>query len=442
MKTLRAPLALVVPLSLSLFGCAADSTSGGRSQQNDAVSDNSTNEDSKAASTLARELTPAVAVSDAEKLRDGNAAFAVDLYGEALKAGGPNIFYSPYSISMALAMTYAGARSSTESQMATALHFDLPQDKLHPAFNQLDLALKSRSETTGTGSDGKGFRLNVANSIWGSPEVSFEPAYLDTLALNYGASVRLTDFKKDPEAARASINGWVDTQTEEKIKNLLPKGSIDNSTRLVLVNAIYFNAAWQQAFAAGATKAGTFHGLSGDTSASLMAASLETTYSSGAGWRATSIPYEGGKLTFNAILPDDLGSFEASFNAATFNEVIAKRESAEVNLTLPKFKIDGESVSLKGALTARGMVDAFDPSSADFSGINGDRSLYVSEVVHKAFVNVDEAGTEAAAATAVVVGTTSVASNIQTLTFDKPFIFFIRDEPTGAILFVGRVGAI
>lgn len=439
MKTIRSSSAL---LALALLaGCSANSSSDSAANGSDSPNENS-DTTPKAESNLARNLTPDVATSDAELLRDGNAAFAVDLYSEALKSGTENVFYSPHSISIALAMAYAGARTSTETQIASALHFTLPQDKLHPAFNQLDLYLKSRAQTSGNGSDGKGFRLNVANSIWGSPDVAFQSAYLDTLAVNYGASVRLTDFGKDPEAARLAINGWVDKQTEEKIKDLIPKGALADSTRLVLVNAIYFNAAWQEPFSPKSTKAGTFHGISGDKSASMMEAVFETSYSSGAGWRATSIPYEGGQLTFNAILPDNLNAFEASFTAATLNEVVSKRENAEVDVTLPKFKIDGQSISLKGALASHGMTDAFDSSKADFSGINGDRSLFVSEVVHKAFVNVDEAGTEAAAATGVIMGTTAAPANMQKLTFDKPFIFFVRDEPTGAILFVGRVGTL
>ena len=198
-----------------------------------------------------RVTSPVVNQPDLAALVDGNNAFAFDLY-QTLKDG-DNLFYSPYSISLALAMTYAGARGTTEQQMADTLHFTLPQERLHPAFNSLDLELSQRGEGA-KGKDDKGFRLNIVNAIWGQKDYKFLTEFLDTLAENYGAGLRVLDFITAPEPSRITINDWVSDQTEDRIKDLIPQGAIDHLTRLVLTNAIYFNAAWQYPFQKNATK--------------------------------------------------------------------------------------------------------------------------------------------------------------------------------------------
>lgn len=397
------------------------------------------------ASKQSRVMAPTVPAADATALRDGNTAFAADLY-QVLRADpdwqGKNVFFSPYSISLALAMAYAGARGNTETQMASAMHYTLPQAQLHPAFDALDLALSSRGQGA-KGDDGKAFRLKVTNSMWGAPQDTFVPAYLDTLAQSYGAGIRLTDFAANPEAARGTINTWVDGQTEDRIKELLPAGSIDGSTRLVLVNAIYFNAAWQTPFEKTATKPGTFHGVGGDSAAELMEESASLPYAKGDGWQAVSLPYDGNELSLVAVLPDQLGAFETAFSAEKANSIASSLAfGPEVDLQLPKFKIEGASFSLKKALQARGMTDAFDEGKADLSGMTSTERLHVSDVIHQAFVSVDEAGTEAAAATAVIsAGETAIGPALEVvhLTLDRPFLFFVRDNATGAILFLGRV---
>ncbi len=395
-----------------------------------------------AASQQQRIMTPSVPASDATELRDGNTAFAADLY-QVLRADpawqDQNVFFSPYSISLALAMTYAGAQGDTETQMASAMHFTLPQGRLHPAFDALDLALSSRGQGA-LGDDGKAFRLRVTNSIWGAPQTSFASPYLDTIAQNYGAGIRLTDFAANPEAARGAINTWVDKQTEDRIKELLPSGSIDDATRLVLVNAIYFNAAWQTPFEKALTRAGTFHGLTGDSPAQLMAQGGELAYGKGDGWQAVSLPYDGNELSFVAVLPDQFAAFESAFSAAQANAIASSLTTTHVALQLPRFKIEGASFSLKKALAARGMTDAFDAKKADLLGMTTGERLHISDVIHQAFVSVDESGTEAAAATAVIaVGGTAVEPDPIQLTMDRPFLFFVRDNATGAILFLGRV---
>jgi len=207
-----------------------------------------------------RDTSPTVDKAELAKLVDGNNVFAFNLF-QVLRQKESNLFYSPYSISEALAMTYAGARGETEEAMADALNFYLPQDRLHPAFNSLDLQLKHRGEGA-KGKDDEGFRLHVVNAIWGQKDYKFLGEFLDVLAQNYGAELRILDFVNETEQSRLTINKWVNDQTEERIKDLVPQGAINQLTRLILTNAIYFNAAWQHPFNEDATSDGLFHLLS------------------------------------------------------------------------------------------------------------------------------------------------------------------------------------
>jgi serpin B len=385
-----------------------------------------------------RDTSPNANASDLATLADGNSKFAFDLYQVVSHQGG-NLFYSPYSISLALAMTYAGARGETEQQMADTLHFALQQDRLHPAFNSLDLALASRGEGA-KGKDDKGFRLHIVNAIWGQKDYQFLPEFLDVLAENYGAGLRLLDFVREPEPSRITINDWVSDQTEGKIKDLIPQGVIDALTRLVLTNAIYFNAAWLTPFDKELTSNGTFHLLEGgDVTVPMMRQSHSLGYATGDGYQAVELPYDGNELSMIVLLPDT-GKFESvqnSLDAALAEHIVSDLQSREVDLTLPKFQFESE-FSLADTLAAMGMPAAFS-GDADFSAMTGNRELTITDVVHKAFVSVDEAGTEAAAATAVVVGLTAVPEQPVQVTVDRPFMFLIRDIQTGTILFIGRV---
>jgi serpin B len=382
--------------------------------------------------------------ADLDELVEGNSAFAFALYRFlAEQQGDGNLFYSPYSISLALAMTYAGARGETEEQMADALHFTLPQDDLHPAFNALDQELAQRGE----GAEGKdqadnpeGFRLNIANTIWGQKDYQFLDAFLDTLATNYGAGLRVLDFAGAPEASRVTINDWVSEETEGKIENLIPQGAIDPLTRLVLTNAIYFNAAWANPFQEEATQDGTFNLLDGsEVTVPMMRQTESFGYAKGEHYQAVELPYDGHELSMVILLPE-LGAFEAfedSLDAEQVQATVETLEREQVALTMPKFEFDSD-FSLKNTLAAMGMPAAFS-GGADFSGMTGGKDLFISDVLHKAFVSVDEEGTEAAAATAVVMKLSAVAEEPVPVTVDHPFMFLIRDIETGAILFVGRV---
>jgi len=385
-----------------------------------------------------RVLSPMVPASEGEELVAGANEFAFDLY-HALATEDGNLFYSSYSISLALAMTYAGSRGETEQQMADTLHFTLPQDRLHPAFNGLDLELASRGKGA-KGTDEEAFRLNIANAIWGQKDYSFLTEFLDVLAKNYGAGLRLVDFEKEAEEARVTINDWVADETEGKIEDLIPPGVIDDLTRLVLTNAIYFNAAWLNPFQESATEDGPFHTLDGrEVQVPMMRQMASVGYAKGEGYQAVELPYDGQELSMMILLADagEFEAFEGRLNADFFSSIAGDLTSRQVSLTMPKFKYES-MFSLRNTLTELGMPRAFS-DTADFSGMNGEGGLYIQDVLHKAFVSVDEKGTEAAAATAVVVGTTSAPSPDVELTIDRPFVFLIRDVQTGAVLFAGRV---
>jgi serpin B len=382
-----------------------------------------------------RDTSPAASQSDMAELVSGNTAFAFDLY-RLLKDEEGNLFYSPYSISQALAMTHAGARGDTETQMADALDFMLPQDRLHPAFNSLDLALASRGQGA-AGKDDKGFRLNIVNAIWGQAGFEFLDEYLDVLAENYGAGLRLLDFVNETEPSRVTINDWVSDQTELRIKDLIPPGVIDELTRLVLTNAIYFNAAWENQFDVEATSDADFYLLDGSTVTVPMMRNDESFgYTDGDGYLAVELPYDGHELSMVIVMPEagQFDAFEVSLTGEFVADIIGSLEYQRIMLSMPKWEYD-YTLGLKDALTSLGMGVAF-TEAADFSGMDGRRDLLIQDVLHKAFVSVDEAGTEAAAATAVIVGLTSLPPQV---TIDRPFIYFIRDIETGAILFVGRV---
>ncbi|MFC1847131.1 serpin family protein, partial [Chloroflexota bacterium] len=392
-------------------------------------------------SGLERLDSPYVKTTDQDKLVDGNSAFAFYLYlYQQLKQAEGNLFYSPYSISLALAMTYAGARGETEQQMAQTLNFLLEQEKLHQAFNWLDQQLAQRGKGA-EGKDGEGFRLSIANSIWGQEDYRFLADFLDVLAENYGAGLRGLDFINQPEESRQIINRWVEEQTEGRIKDIIPPGSINEITRLVLANAIYFNAAWQHQFDEDNTIDMPFHPLDGDTIyIPTMRQTESFNYTEDNGYQAVELPYDGGELSMVILLPDEgnFNKFENSLNDQLVSDIIWDMQEQKVSLAMPKFEFDFD-MSLSETLKAMGMPIAFS-SNADFSGMDGTHDLYIGDVIHKAFVSVDEYGTEAAAATVVImVAGAAPADPPLNFNMDRPFIFLIRDINTGSILFVGRV---
>ncbi|MDX9719638.1 MAG: serpin family protein [Myxococcota bacterium] len=418
-----------------LFACVA--LSACTEEQNDPTAEVVT-----VRSEQQRELSPNASDAEMLELSAGNNAFAFDFYHQLASSEG-NLFYSPYSISLALSMTWAGAAGNTASQMAEVLNFTLTEDRHHNAFNQLDLALESRGAGA-QGADGGGFRLKITNALWGQQGYAFEMPFLDTLGLNYGAGMTVLDFANEPDPSRLIINDWVAAQTEDRIKDLLPEGSIHELTRLVLTNAIYFNAAWATPFEKDNTAAAPFTTPSGPVNVEMMNQTEYFSFYQGNGYMAAALPYDGDELEMLVVLPEE-GSFatvEGSLSSALLDEIVAGRSSQRLDVALPKFRIEGESIKLNDQLKAMGMTDAFEGALADFSRMLSPEidSLYIGGVIHKAFVEVTEAGTEAAAATAVILdGRTSIEPDPISFHADRPFMFLIRDRETNAVLFVGRV---
>jgi serpin B len=367
----------------------------------------------------------------------GNTAFALDLY-QQLRTEKGNLFYSPFSISEAMAMVYVGARAQTEAQMAKALHFSLDQTKLHPAFNALDLALARRGQGA-AGTNGQGFRLNLANALWTQTGHALSAPFLDTIGQNYGAGVHMADFVADPEGSRKLINDWIAARTADKIEDLLSQGSITADSRLVLTNAIYFNAAWQEPFDPAATKTASFTRPDGTlVDVPTMRGYRQAAYGDGPDYAAVALPYDGNELSMVMILPPQgtLDAFEASLTADKLATILGGMSERGVTITLPRFKIDS-SFALGATLGKLGMPIA-STDMADFSGIDGQTDLKLTSVVHKAVVQVDEIGTEAAAATGAVVGTTSAPPPAE-IHLDHAYLFLIRDNATGTVVFLGRV---
>ncbi|UCH87798.1 MAG: serpin family protein [Dehalococcoidia bacterium] len=390
-----------------------------------------------AQSETQRVTSPAVPEPDLDELVAGNSAFAFDLY-QAVRGNEGNLLYSPYSISIALAMTYSGARGETKQQMADTLSFTLPDDRLHPAFNALDLELAGRGEAP-QGGESSRFQLNIANAIWGQKDYPFLAEFLDVLAENYGAGLRLLDFASAPEESRLAINDWVSDQTEGKIPDLMPQGVINALTRLVLTNAIYFNAGWAFPFEPQDTEEGPFHLLDGgEVTVPMMKQSEEFGYAEGEGYQAVSLSYGASGVSMVLLVPQagQFEAFESSLNAERVDAIVKDLERWIVTLSMPKFDFES-SFDLGETLATMGMPDAFS-GAADFSGMTGSRELFISAVVHKAFISVDEEGTEAAAATGVAM-MESVPQGPVELTVDRPFVFLIRGSRTGAVLFAGRV---
>ncbi len=382
----------------------------------------------------------------------GNTAFALDLYAALREENSGNIFVSPYSVSQALAMVYAGAEGETAEQMAATLSFGLDQAELNEAFSALNDDLVTRGNAEGDPDEGDTARaLHIANALWGEQTYPFSEEYITDLEQHYGAGLQETDFINEPGEAREEINEWVADQTEDRIQDIVPEGVITSDTRLVLANAIYFSSSWHTPFSPDATEVDDFHLLDGSTvSVPFMFLHDSLPYTEGDGFQAIELAYAGDEFgtsgfAFTVIMPDD-GEFEAfdeKLDADVLDEIIDQLSFTEIRLYLPKFTFEFNA-GLGETLQAMGMTDAFDPDQADFSGMVEETPpapLAIGEVLHKAFIGVDENGTEAAAATVVVMveGAAPPEEEPPDVRIDRPFLFTIRDTATGTLLFLGRV---
>jgi len=391
-----------------------------------------------------------------------NNAFAVDLYTRARQSSSPtsNFLTSPISASLALTMTYAGAGGQTATQMATALHFGAAASSIFDGQNALSQALGARaaaalaSDTQTATGDGQpapsasDYQLQVVNSVWGEQTYTWNQPFLDTLAKSYGTGVRLEDFVNQPDPARQAINAWVSTETADKINDLLPPGSLDDTTRMVLVNAIHLKLPWANPFQVSETAPQTFTKAGGGTvSTPFMNQVLTTSYTDDGQAQIVGLPLAGGSLSVVIALPHgDLATYEASLGASSA-ALAQPTSSTLVSLALPKISFTSPTFSLAETLQAMGMTQAFDRTAADFKGLctqppDGD-NLYIGDVLQKAMVAMQETGVEAAAATAVIVAGASVATGNPPVpvpvVLDRPFLLSIGDVPTGAVLFLGHI---
>ena len=361
----------------------------------------------------------------------GNSEFAVEMYkkvGVSGEAG--NIFFSPLSISTALSMTYAGARDNTAKQMADTLRFKLPAADQHAAFGALAAALKP---------DNKNYRLEISNALWGQQGYAFQPEFLELVKKHYDGGFNTVDFAGATEASRLTINSWVEQKTANKIKDLLAQGSLTELTRLVLTNAIYFKGDWAVKFKPDLTKPMPFHvSVEKTVNVPMMRQNGDFLFAENDDVKVLELPYVGKELSMVLLLPKtNMNDLNAKLDAARLAEWTGQVREREVDIYLPKFKFETQ-YELKELLSDMGMVDAFALPPADFSGMSGQKDLYITKVIHKAIIEVNEEGSEAAAATAVVMGVKAVLHK-PVFKADQPFLFLIRHNDTGSILFMGRV---
>ena len=373
-----------------------------------------------AAPAFASDLTKATAA--------GNTAFALDLYAKLAKEKG-NVFFSPYSLSSALAMTWAGARGTTADEMAKTLHFG---PDVHDGFAALDQRLSAARP---------GCQLSVANRLLVQRGLRLLDPFTSIAREKYRAPVEQVDFGK--EETRLHVNQWVEEQTHQRIKDLITKGVFSSDTRLALVNAVYFKGTWLTEFDKKATTSQPFFTGGKETKAPLMYADLgpgaRVRTAEVDGVQVLELPYQGGELTMVVLLPtarDGLAAFETGLTSARFEQLMKALRPSGAEVWLPRFKVE-QSFELSSTLSAMGMPSAF--GAADFSGMTGGRELALSAVIHKAFVEVNEEGTEAAAASAAVVTITSVQPPKRRFRADHPFVFALRDTKSGSVLFLGRV---
>ncbi|MCY3017687.1 MAG: serpin family protein [Planctomycetota bacterium] len=391
-----------------------------------------------ALATLATVPIWSAAAGEGAWIGEANNSFAADLYAR-LAAQPGNLFFSPNSIETALAMTCAGARGETAAQMAKVLHLPAKDDALHKHFGAF---LKELNADKGADGKPRSFQLSAANALWGQKGYAFLPEFLDLTKTCYGAGLSELDFRTNAEGARQTINAWVEKETKDKIKDLIAPGVLSSMTRLVLTNAVYFKGTWADQFQPAATKDQPFLlGGAEQVDCPMMHRKGGYGYKEGDGFMALQLPYQGGELSMIVLLPnamDGLPKLEKDLTSANLAAWLRGFQHGDVAVTLPRFKVTA-AFMLGDALQALGMSDAFTAAAADFSGMDGKRDFSISAVIHKAFVDVNEEGTEAAAATAVVMKGRAAPQQPKVFRADHPFVFLIRHETSGAILFMGRL---
>jgi serpin B len=364
----------------------------------------------------------------------GDDQFAFDLYARhAVDAG--NVFYSPYSMSTALSMVYEGARGGTADEMRTVLHLSTDDAARRAGILQDIMTINA---------PGKAYALDTANALWAQKDFAFQDAYVQLVRQVYSGEARELDFINAAEPSRITINGWVAQQTRDKIRDLIPPKGVDASTRLVITNAVYFKGAWEETFSKKLTRPEDFWTTpERAVKAELMSQEHDFDYMENDLVQMIDLPYEGGDLSMVVVLPrkNDPALIAGGLQPEAFKQWQSGLHGEKVKLYFPKFKFSAD-YEFKDDLRALGMAAAFDAGAADFSGMTGTRDLYISQVFHKAWIEVNEEGTEAAAATAVVMALNGMPTRPEepkVFRADHPFFFVIQDNSTGRILFMGRV---
>ena len=414
---------IFLPIGLSfilLTGCTEDSKNDTSSNSNITTLE----------SNLTRNLTPEVSHDELLTLADSNNQFAFTLFDKLYDNETGNIFFSPYSITEALAVVYAGANGDTKTEMASVLNFDINQEEqLHNRFNGLDLHLNQNDEN---------YTFEVANAMWPQKDFPVLDSYLNTIKVNYGANVKTLDYVNQTEASRIAINNWVEEKTHERIKDIIPKGEIDETTLLVLTNAVYFKGRWQSEFYEDDTKNATFTAEDGSTHeiAFMNQRELYYQYFKTDNYQAINVPYQKNRSSMLIILPDE-GAFSNAINniERIYRQTQENMTSKNIALKMPKFEFHTPLYNIKEYLKMLGMNQPF-LASADFSNLSN-TTLKIDAVLHKAFIKVDEKGTEATAATVVIDANVTKPPEPIVFNINRPFIFFIKDTLSGQILFMG-----
>jgi len=426
----RIPLASLGLIATLVVGCGSSDTKS------------STTPDTIARSAQSHDTNPNIADPDYQAVVAANNQFGFDLLQKIVPGETGNIVYSATSAVHALSMTYLGAQGTTKAQMAAVLHDSFASGVYPTAINRLTIDLASRNIAPHTTIFGDlSVTLKLVDDIWAQNGFTLAPLFLDDLAQYYDAGVHLVDFIKNTEGARTTINQWVADHTANRIQDLLPSGSIDASTRLVLSNALYFKGSWAEPFDAHSTSNAAFNRLDASTvDVPMMHDTRSVSYGEGPNYQMIDVPFDGGQLSMTMLLPaaGHFTEIRDQLSQQWWSQSTVAMANASVTLTVPKFSFTWGTKSLADALKGLGMTDAFEPGTADFSGIEPSRQLYVGDVLQKAFIAVDESGAEAAAATAVTMNLALAPQNEMTFAADRPFLCFIRDA-SGEILFAAQV---
>lgn len=439
----RRTLLQAVVLASLAAGCGRGTPSGGgTSGPNGTTTGGGGIKPSPAATEVRVELARAPVGSDPTAGAAMLGAFAGSLLGEAMNRDKGNLILSPWSITVAFGMNRAGAAGRTAEEIDAAMQVASAARGLDEAVNTGAQLLDSRNERVETAERKGDIVLRSANSTWAAPGLTWKRPFLETLARYYGSGVRLTDFERDPEAARTAINAWVAQHTEGKIPELVPKGEIDRDTLVAVVNALYFKAPWAEAFDRDLNEVRDFTLADGTVKrAEMMRATLDDGRGQeGDGWVAGTVPYLGGKLAFTAVLPDKgrEAQVKAWLSRQGVSELLRAKGAPLLSLTIPKFRFRS-ALPLKEILMALGVREAFDPGAADYSGMTDDETIYISAALHQATIGIDEEGTEATAATAFIGGRGGAGPEPLTIILDRPFYLVIHDLETRVPLFVGHV---